>query len=225
MDQQKLELLIKQIDFHSYSDNRIVTIRSIPSELELIGKGTDAVVVRHLDQPHMVYKVYSPERIEKLENEYAVYRQLGDSPYFCVCYSKGSRFLSLSYEEGPTLYECLEQGIEIPDQVIADVEQARSYVRSLGLNPRDIHLKNVIMQDGHAKILDVSEYIYPGDDGRWNHLVQAYDLFYPLIKGKKIPIWLIEWIKKSYYKQVGETFSVMEFGKRFAQLFGLVKPD
>ena len=58
-----------------------------------------------------------------------------------------------------TLFDCVLQGIHIPEQVINDVEDAREYVRNKGLNPRDIHLKNILLQNGRAKILDVSEYI------------------------------------------------------------------
>ncbi|SFI96676.1 hypothetical protein [Thermoflavimicrobium dichotomicum] len=225
MDHQFIESLIEQVEFQVYPDNRVVTVHQIPEELQLVGKGTDAVVVRHLAYPRFAFKVYARERLDKLENEYKVYQQLGDSPYFCVCYSKGSRFLVLSYEQGPTLYECLEQGIVIPEQVIIDVEQARAYVRKVGLNPRDIHLKNIIMQNGRAKLIDVSEYIREGNDGRWEHLLQAYELFYPLIRGKRIPHWIIELVKRLYYKQVHQQFSLMEFGRWFLHLFRNVKQD
>src|SRR5690606_26217314 len=47
--------------------------------------------------------------------------------------------LVLSYEEGKTLFDCILEGIHIPEQVIQDVEEAREYARSKGLNPRDIH--------------------------------------------------------------------------------------
>ena len=68
-------------------------------------------------------------------------------------------YLVLSFEEGITLYDCLLQGIPIPKQAIKDVDDAREYVRQKGLNPRDIHLKNVFLQNGRAKIIDVSEYV------------------------------------------------------------------
>jgi hypothetical protein len=83
------------------------------------------------------------------------------------------------------------------------------------LNPRDIHLKNVLLQDGHAKIIDVSEYVKPGNDGRWDHLVQSYHLYYPYIAGRKIPVWMLEMVKRAYYMQKGTgDFSVQEFGRQ-----------
>jgi hypothetical protein len=67
--------------------------------------------------------------------------------------------LVLSFEQGVTLYDCLLQGVRVPEQAIQDVEESREFVRSQGLNPRDIHLKNVLLQEGRGKVLDVSEYI------------------------------------------------------------------
>src|SRR5690606_23992909 len=128
-----------------------------------------------------------------------------------------------SYERGPTLYQCLEEGIVIPRQIITDVDHACRYARSRGLNPRDIHLKNVLLQDGRAKLIDVSEYLNPGNDHRWQYLVQGYEQFYSLIRGKKIPTWIIELVKNAYYHQASDQFSVVEFCQRFIQMLGLNK--
>lgn len=216
---------LKQIDFHANEGTDLVTINRVPPVFKLIGRGTDAVVVQHPDLPDRVFKVFASERVQKKEIEYLVYQRLGNSPYFSRCLGQGENYLILSYEAGPTLYECIEQGIMIPEQVIHDVEEARSYARSVGLNPRDIHLKNVLLQNGRAKIIDVSEYLNQGNDGRWDHLVQGYRDFYPLIQGKKIPAWLIELVKKTYYLQVTDEFSVTEFGRRIVQMAGFPKRD
>lgn len=225
MDMQKYESQLAQIDFQLSPTNDLVVVHFIPSSFRLIGLGTDAVVVQHADLPAFVFKVYHPAKAYKVEHEFSAYQQLGDHPSFCQCVGRGERWLLLSYEEGPTLLDCLEQGIVIPKQVIQDVESARIYVRSVGLNPRDLHLKNVILQEGHIKILDVSEYVHAGDDRRWDHLVQGYYQFYGLIRGRKIPYWVIEWVKKSYYLQMGETFTVHEFGRHFAQMLSWKEND
>jgi hypothetical protein len=205
---QEIESLIDQIVLEAYPDHRLVTVCSLPED------------------PMYVWKVFASDRLHKLENEYRVYQQIGQSPYFSTCYGKGERYLILSYEEGPTLYECLEQGIEVPYQAIADVEAARAYIREIGLNPRDIHLRNIVLQNGRAKLFDVSEYIHPGNDGRWDHLVQAYEQFYPLIRGKKIPSWLIDVVKKAYagWKETSNQ-SIIDFGKRYIQKFGLMRSE
>ncbi|GGE20110.1 serine/threonine protein kinase [Marinithermofilum abyssi] len=219
MSWKSVEPLLHEIGIHANPGNQPVTVTHMPSPLEVVGIGTDAVVVRHPEFPGYVFKVFVPERDEARKAEYEVYRRLGSSPYFPVCYGTGERYLVLSYEPGITLYDCLVQGVEIPESIIWEVEQAREYARSRGLNPRDIHLKNVLLQNGHAKLLDVSEYIQPGNDGRWDHLVQGYYAFYPLIAGKKIPVWLIEMVKKAYYDEVLGDFSIKEFGGRFLQMF------
>jgi hypothetical protein len=137
----------------------------------------------------------------KCEVEYSIYQQLKDCKTYATCYEKGSRFLKLSYEKGPTLYQCLEQGVVINPEVIEEVESAREFARKQGLNPRDIHLGNVIFQDGHAKIIDVSEYRKSGNDYRWEHLVEGYYKFYSFIEGRKIPTFLLETVKKLYKQE------------------------
>lgn len=222
---RSFEAQLKQIDIHANPDNELVAIRWIPPELNLIGIGTDAVVVQSPDQKERAFKVYAPERLYKKEIEFDVYQRIGTSPYYCQCFRQREHSIELSYEEGPTLYECLERGIIIPGQVIADVEAARSYVISIGLNPRDIHLKNVLLQQGRAKIIDVSEYKKPGNDGRWDYLVQGYREFYHLVKGKKIPAWLMELVKKTYYMQVFDESTVSELGEKFVHLLGINKRE
>ncbi|MXQ55169.1 serine/threonine protein kinase [Shimazuella alba] len=182
-------------------DSQEVTVLHIPGTFQIIGVGTDAVVVQHETEPTFVYKIYVDQAVHKCEVEYSIYEQLKDCKTYAVCYEKGPNFLKLSYEKGPTLYQCLEQGVEINPEVIEEVEAAREYARQKGLNPRDIHLGNVIFQDGHAKIIDVSEYRKSGNDNRWEHLVEGYHMFYSYIKGMKIPTFLIETVKKLYKQE------------------------
>jgi hypothetical protein len=186
-------------------------VSKIPGMFTVIGVGTDAVVVQHEMEPTFVYKVYVDEAKHKCEIEYNIYQELKDCKTFATCYEQGSNFLKLSYEQGPTLYQCLEEGIVINPEVIEEVEAARSYARTKGLNPRDIHLSNVIFQQGHAKLIDVSEYRETGNDYRWEHLVEGYHLFYSLIQGRKIPTMLLEAVKKLYKQEA-------EIEKFFAKL-------
>jgi len=206
---------LKQVDLTVHPKNELVQVNWISPEFHLVGKGTDAVVIQHPSFPHYVFKVYAPQRLYKLPNEFTAYQKLKNSSFFPTCYFKGENYLILSYEKGPTLYDCLLKGIFIPERVIEDVERARFYVRNVGLNPRDIHLRNVLLQNGLAKIVDVSEFVHPGEDKRWDHLLQGYKHYYPLIKGKKIPIWLMEGVKRAYDSQDPETISIEDFGKQF----------
>ncbi len=175
-----------------------IKILQIPSSFQLIGTGTDAIVVQHRTDHSSVFKIYIEESNWKCNQEFLIYQQLKNNDFFPSCYEQGPNYLKLSYEKGPTLYQCLEKGIDIPVHIIEEVEEARDYVRQQGLNPIDIHLKNVILQNNHAKIVDVAEYWKSGSDNRWEHLMEAYHRYYPLIKKKKIPAYILETIKLKY---------------------------
>ncbi|MBB5180218.1 hypothetical protein HNQ44_001646 [Planomicrobium koreense] len=180
-------------------DNEPVTIEGAVDGFRCIGVGTDAAVFQSLSAPGYAFKIYAEGKKDKLEAEAEVYSRLGSSPNFSECYGATDRLLVLKFEEGLTLFDCLLQGVRVPEQVIKDVENARAYVREKGLNPRDIHLKNILLQDGRAKLLDVSEYIKPGNDFRWEHLYKAYREYYSLIDGKPMPFWLLDTIRKWYH--------------------------
>ncbi|MBX0314611.1 serine/threonine protein kinase [Planococcus glaciei] len=195
----------------SHPDNEPVTIQGIARDMRCIGVGTDAAVFQSLTEPGYAFKLYADGKQDKLEAEAEVYKRLGESPFFSRCFGATDRLLVLKYEEGPTLFDCLLQGIPVPDQVIADVETAREFVRAQGMNPRDIHLKNILLQNGRAKLLDVSEYIKPGNDFRWEHLKKAYTEYYGLIKGTPMPFWLLDTIRKWYHHWNNYSSSIDEF--------------
>jgi hypothetical protein len=216
---KQAEKALNQIQIESKANNEPVTVSGHAEGLHCIGIGTDAAVFSYIHAPKYAFKVYTPEALPKKNIEKGVYARIGASSYFPACYGAGENYLALSFETGITLYDCLLQGVPIPNQVISDVDDAREYVRSVGLNPRDIHLKNVLLQKGRAKLLDVSEYIKPGNDQRWEYLKRGYDEFYPLIEGKQIPAWILETIKKWYNRMDAASFTVEEFGKRMTHLF------
>ncbi|MCD5325063.1 MULTISPECIES: serine/threonine protein kinase [Pontibacillus] len=214
---------IDEIHVSSNPYNEPVTIKEIPPYFECIGVGTDAAVFRHVNQPHMAYKVYAQDKLEKKDNEEFVYRSLGPSPYFSTFYGSGPHYIVLSFEEGLSLYDCLLQGVLIPPEVVEDVEQARRFVQMKGLNPRDIHLKNILLQHGHAKVIDVSEYVHEGNDLRWELLKQGYEEYYPLIKGKAIPLWVLETSRKWYNQTKGNAFQFDEFMRKIKRLNPFLK--
>jgi hypothetical protein len=216
---REAEEALQQLRIEGNENNEPVTVIGDPENLYCIGIGTDAAVFRYTPTPAYAFKVFSPHSISKKSVEQQVYERIGESPYFARCYGSGSNYLVISYEPGTTLYDCLIHGVSIPKQVVVDVEDAREFVRSLGLNPRDIHLKNVLLQNGRAKLLDISEYVKPGDDRRWEHLKRGYEEFYPLLNGRPIPNWILETVKKWYNRIDLATFTVDDFGKRIMQLF------
>ncbi|WP_043932404.1 serine/threonine protein kinase [Bacillus sp. EB01] len=202
---------LSKISVSSNPNNEPVSIHGNSNHLKCIGIGTDAAVFQSIDLPAYVFKLYADDKIQKAQIEAEVYEVLGDSPYFSTCFGNKDNYLVLNFEGGVTLYDCLLQGISIPKQVIEDVDQARKYVREKGLNPRDIHLKNILLQNGRAKIIDVSEYVQPGNDMRWEHLKKAYDQYYHLINGKPVPLLLIETIRKGYNHRKNYSTTFEEF--------------
>lgn len=202
---------LSNIKVTASSDNEPVRLEGTAKDFRCIGVGTDAAVFQSLTSPEFAFKVFAEGKQAKLHAEAEVYGRISSSFYFTRCYGVVGRILVLKYEEGLTLFDCLLQGIQISEQVIRDVEDARQYIRQIGLNPRDIHLKNILLQNGRAKLLDVSEYIKPGNDYRWEHLKKAYEEFYPIIDSKPVPFWLLETVRKWYHHWNHYSSSFEEF--------------
>lgn len=209
---------LRQVIVTGNEQNEEVIVTGVPVGLNRIGIGTDAAVFTCTYAPGYAYKVYSDLAAGKKEIERQVYEQLQGIPYFPVYYGEGANYIVLSHERGITLTDCLIEGIPVPEQAIQDVEDARELVRRRGLNPRDIHLKNVLLQDGRAKVLDVSEYVQEGDDKRWEHLVWAYRTFYPSLEGRKIPAWILDWVRNGYMKLDQANINLDELGQRVSRL-------
>ncbi|KAB0442702.1 serine/threonine protein kinase [Lysinibacillus fusiformis] len=208
---------LSKIKVFSNPNNEPVTICGEADDLKCIGIGTDAAVFQSLSAPAYAFKIYAKDKVHKVKIEATVYQVLEESPYFSTCFAAYNEYLVLSYEEGKTLFDCILQGIHIPKQVVNEVEEAREYVRKKGLNPRDIHLKNILLQNGRAKIIDVSEYTLQGNDHRWEHLKKGYEQYYHLIDGNSVPFWLVETIRK-WYNQRGKKSSFEEFTKYILKL-------
>lgn len=208
---------LSKIKVFSNPNNEPVTICGEADDLKCIGIGTDAAVFQSLSAPAYAFKIYAKDKVHKVKIEATVYQVLEESPYFSTCFAAYNEYLVLSYEEGKTLFDCILQGIHIPKQVVNEVEEAREYVRKKGLNPRDIHLKNILLQNGRAKIIDVSEYTLQGNDHRWEHLKKGYEQYYHLIDGNSVPFWLVETIRK-WYNQRGKNSSFEEFTKYILKL-------
>ena len=202
---------LSKVKVTSNGENEFVNVEGNSDEFQCIGVGTDAAVFRFVYAPHFVFKVFRIDKLAKIEIEKEVYLKLGHSGYFPVCYGSGSNFLVLSFEEGITLYDCLLKGIHIPKQAIQDVENARNYAFYRGLNPRDIHLKNILLHKGRAKLLDVSEYMKQGNDNRWKYLKEGYKEHYHLIDGKALPLWIIETVRKRYNQVKSDSFRFQDF--------------
>jgi hypothetical protein len=219
MDWKQAEEALGQVEVVGKDNNELVSITVHAEGLRCIGIGTDAAVFQYDKIPEYAFKVYSKDSLAKKEIEQSVYQRLKGSPYFPEYHGTGKNYLVLSYEQGITLFDCLLQGISVPKQVMLDVEEARKYVRTQGLNPRDIHLKNVLLQEGRGKVLDVSEYVKEGNDNRWEQLVWVYNNLYPLFEGVKVPYWILDAIKHWYNRIDKATFILEEFAQKAIKLF------
>lgn len=219
MRHHNIEDVIKDIQILSSKDNNPVKVKGFSEILKCVGVGTDAAVFQIEDDTRYVYKVFCGDKLEKMEMEKKVYEILGESPFFPIYYGSGSNFLILSYEKGITLYDCLLKGIHIPRQVIIDVEEAREYAISKGLNPRDIHLKNILLYKGRGRLLDVSEYLKEGNDLRWTYFKKGYKDYYELIDGREVPLWIIETVRKWYNQTPCEQLDFQEFVNKLIRLF------
>jgi predicted Ser/Thr protein kinase len=219
MDWSVAEKELSKVQVIFNGENELVTVIKNSNTFECVGVGTDAAVFRFIDNQRYAFKVFSNNKIDKIEIEAEVYLKLGHSEYYPEYFGRGSNFLVISYEEGITLYDCLLKGVHIPKQVIQDVENARGYAFARGLNPRDIHLKNILLHEGRAKILDVSEYMKSGNDNRWEYLKEGYHEHYQLIDGKALPHWIIETVRRWYNQKKPDRFNVQDFAKELAILF------
>ncbi|WP_010278389.1 serine/threonine-protein kinase [Paenibacillus senegalensis] len=192
--------LLPSLVLKSIAPEDPVEINNQPEGWVLLGKGNFAAVFTHPDFDSFAIKVYAKGR-PGLRDEIAVYRKLGSHPAYSECYHAGISYLILKRLQGVTLYDCLKRGIRIPRQVIIDVDQALSHAIQQGLNPRDVHGKNVMVAEGRGCIVDVSAFLYPGHDPMWDDLKKAYHRFYwpfLILPPPPVPGFILNWARKSY---------------------------
>ncbi len=169
--------LLPGLKIESVEPHNPVVVHHLPKPWQLLGRGNYAAVVYHPDYPEQVVKIYAPGRPGFLE-EVEVYRRLGSHPAFSECLYAVEGFLVLKRLHGVTLYDCVHQGLPIPEQVIRDIDQALDYARERGLHPHDVHGRNVMMLDGKGLVVDVSVFLDEETCSKWNNLKRAYYLLY-----------------------------------------------
>lgn len=194
---------LPQLELRSKSPYDPVVVGQYPYPWKLLGAGNYAAVFYHPNYPDCVVKVYAPGR-PGLEQEVEVYRRLGQHPAFSQCLYQGKNFLILKRLEGVTLWEAMHRGIPIPPRIIKEVDRALNDVRALGLNPHDIHGKNVMLtRTGHGAVVDVSDFLHPDYCSAWDDLKRAYRWIYrPILLPLRIraPYWLLDEVRATYRK-------------------------
>ena len=198
-----LKTLKKKIKFVKLRHSRrfsYVQVLKKPDGWECAGTGNSAAVFHNGDCPDVAVKVFSDACQHIACEESEVYRKLGDFFSYPRFYGSGENFLIMQYIPGISAYECLLKGRYIPERVVHDIDEAVLYARRKGLNPRNIHAKNILIHNGRGYVVDVSEYMKRGKCFHWDILRYVYhNLYRRYFKpGMKIPFWVLEYIRRGY---------------------------
>lgn len=165
-----------------------------------IGSGNYAGVFSLDSHPEWVVKVYgrSPGELKK---EIEVYKRLGKHNSYSFLYDYGDNYLILKRLDGITLFDAVVKGVPIPEAVIKDIDSGLDYARSVGLNPYDVHGKNVVMYEGRGYIVDISDFYKQGYCRKWKDLKKAYyKIYLPFIYKyhPPIPYFVVDAVRKGY---------------------------
>ncbi|WP_404454186.1 protein kinase family protein [Virgibacillus necropolis] len=184
-------------------DKNGISILEKDSTLEFIGAGRSAVVFKILST-NKALKVFYPNFTGIAKEEAEIYEILKGNPYYPTLYEAGENFLLIDYIEGYTLFECLSQGIPLNESTINETDYALSLARKAGLNPSDIHLRNIILTpEGRVKLIDVARFRQTKDCQQWTDLKKVFFTMYSKTYfPKKIPVSVLNTIAYLYKKRI-----------------------
>ena len=155
--------------------NRLI---SYDDSLKLVGTGRSAFVFR-IKSSNKAIKIYFPEFTYIAKEEAEIYKTLQNIAYYPSIHELGSNYIVMDYIEGLTLFECISQGKLITSANIKEIDYALSLAKAQGLNPSDIHLRNIfITSNGEIKIIDVARFRQKKDCRQWHDLEKAYYRLY-----------------------------------------------
>lgn len=208
MNRDRLSQLIKIVNqnlrpgvsLESVRPHDPIEVHYIPAPWQLLGTGNYAAVFAHPDYSDQVVKIYAPNR-PGFEDEVEVYRRIGSHPAFSQCFYAQDDFLILKRLRGVTLFDCLHQRLRIPVQVIVDIDRALDYTRSQGLNPRDVHGKNVMMHEGRGLVVDISDFLEEGlGSARTDFKKFYYWIYRPFLSPARIciPLGILNFSRRAY---------------------------
>lgn len=179
-----------------------VELRSYHPTLHLIGRGRSAFVFR-IGKTKKAMKVFFDPFTDIAKEEAAVYKILKGHPNFPTLYEAGFNYLVIDYIEGETLFQCLNKGIEVSKENIEEVQAALNAAREKGLNPSDIHLRNIILTaDGKIKLIDVARFRQTKSCTQWDDLKTAFYKYYSKrFFPKRYPVVVLNLIADVYKKR------------------------
>lgn len=171
--------------------------------LTFIGAGRSAYVFK-LENENKALKVFFPSFTHIAKEEAEIYKTLQGIEYYPAIYEAGENYLVIDYIEGSTLFECVSKGISITDKHIAEIDKALMQAKERGLNPSDIHLRNIfITNHGEIKMIDVARFRQTKDCTQWNDLKTAFEKYYrKAYFPKKIPVAMMNFIAALYKKKL-----------------------
>ncbi|SHH35438.1 hypothetical protein [Virgibacillus chiguensis] len=197
MDPGEISVLVASISIRE--EKHGFTIISMSPALTLIGSGRSAVVCK-IRSTNRVIKVF-PSGYEHIAGEEAtVYEQLQDCALFPELYASGANYLVLDYIDGVTLYDCLVQGIPFTKKHIDEADQAFAYAKRQGLNPADIHLRNIILTPANTiKVIDVARFKQEEYDQQWEDIkFYLHSIYFKRYCPNRIPILVLRSIATLY---------------------------
>ncbi|VWX38566.1 lipopolysaccharide core heptose(II) kinase RfaY [Exiguobacterium oxidotolerans] len=187
------------------SNGQTQLITGQPPELDWIGTGRSAFVFR-IQGTDRVIKKFFPSHRHLAVLEGAIYEQLSSFSTYAKQYAYGADYLVIEYIEGQTLFDCLVNGTLIPRDVIRAVDQALADARSVGLNPSDIHLRNIMLTKDGTRIIDVARFRQTEPCSQWDDLKRGYDYFYcKSYFPKKLPEAFLNTVADIYKRRMFES--------------------
>ncbi|MCP4111128.1 MAG: hypothetical protein GY749_37310 [Desulfobacteraceae bacterium] len=192
----KLKKEIESVQLrHSHGFSYVQVLKK-PDVWQCMGLGNSAAVFRHDSYPDIAIKVFSDILRARNQRFIAGWEIL----VLPEILRKRGEFLLLQYIPGLSAYDCLLKGIYIPEQIVFNIDEAVSFARQQGLNPRNLHAKNILIHEGRGCLVDVSEYMYTGNCHHWDVLKFLYYNFYSRFwkPGMKFPFWMLEFIRRGY---------------------------
>ncbi|MFD1708190.1 protein kinase family protein [Siminovitchia sediminis] len=204
----KYQHLAESVKFQ-YKEHKPIIVSHAPT-LQLIGMGRSAAVFK-IEHTEKVLKVFFPEFAHIAQEEASVYDLVHHLDYYPDMYESGPNYIVIDFIHGYTFFDCLTHGIPLSEKDIMEVDDALSLAREQGLNPSDIHLRNIILTPDHQiKVIDVARFRQSKKCHQWEDLKKGFYYFYakPFFP-KKIPAKLLNSIayfyKKLYRKEPLET--------------------
>ncbi|MEH7884175.1 protein kinase family protein [Bacillus sp. JJ1609] len=178
-----------------------VVLAEKDERLQLIGEGRSAFAFR-IRGTDLVLKVFFPPFERIAVEEAAIYKELKGNPFFPAMHESGKNYLVMDYVQGTTLFNCLVKGIPIASEHIKEVDNALQLAREKGLNPSDIHLRNIIVTpEGDVRLIDVARFRQTKKCSQWDDLKIAFYKFYRHKRfPKKVPQYAMNLVAFFYKK-------------------------